>query len=184
MTCHRCSKEIDADSVFCRHCGAAVHETGRPRRLTRRPSEGKLGGVCAGIARYLDTDPTIVRLAWVILSVVPGFVIGGLIAYAAAWALLPGRRQRGADRHGSAAAAVHDGSEDCRGLRWARRVLRRRFNPLADCGRRSRDLSRSDHLRGAGVSDCLVCRAGGARRNAPAVTLDAVVAQHFCEPTA
>ena len=89
MTCHRCSKEIDADSVFCRHCGAAVHETGRPQRLTRRPSEGKLGGVCAGIARYLDTDPTIVRLAWVILSVVPGFVIGGLIAYAAAWALLP-----------------------------------------------------------------------------------------------
>ena len=89
MTCHRCSKEIDTDSVFCRHCGAAVHETGRPRRLTRRPSEGKLGGVCAGIARYLDTDPTIVRLAWVILSVVPGFVIGGLIAYAAAWALLP-----------------------------------------------------------------------------------------------
>jgi phage shock protein PspC (stress-responsive transcriptional regulator) len=75
--------------VFCRHCGAAVHETGQPRRLTRRPSEGKLGGVCAGIARYLDTDSTIVRLAWVILSVVPGFVIGGLIAYAAAWALLP-----------------------------------------------------------------------------------------------
>jgi len=89
MTCHRCSKEVDADSVFCRHCGAAVHETGQPRRLTRRPSEGKLGGVCAGIARYLDTDSTIVRLAWVILSVVPGFVIGGLIAYAAAWALLP-----------------------------------------------------------------------------------------------
>ena len=89
MTCHRCSKEIDADSVFCRYCGAAVHETGQPRRLTRRPSEGKLGGVCAGIARYLDTDSTIVRLAWVILSVVPGFVIGGVIAYAAAWALLP-----------------------------------------------------------------------------------------------
>jgi phage shock protein PspC (stress-responsive transcriptional regulator) len=89
MTCHRCSKEIDTDSVFCRHCGAAVHETGQPQRLTRRPSEGKLGGVCAGIARYLDTDSTIVRLAWVILSVVPGFVIGGLIAYAAAWALLP-----------------------------------------------------------------------------------------------
>ena len=89
MTCHRCSKEIDPDSLFCRHCGAAVHETGRPQRLTRRPSEGKLGGVCAGIARYLNTDPTIVRLAWVILSVVPGFVIGGLVAYAAAWALLP-----------------------------------------------------------------------------------------------
>jgi phage shock protein PspC (stress-responsive transcriptional regulator) len=89
MNCHRCSKEIGADSVFCRHCGAVVRETGQPRRLTRRPSEGKLGGVCAGIARYVDTDPTIVRLAWLILSVVPGFIIGGLVAYAAAWALLP-----------------------------------------------------------------------------------------------
>jgi phage shock protein C len=85
----RCSKEIDVDSVFCRHCGAALHATGQPRRLTRRPSDGKLGGVCAGIAGYLDTDPTVVRLAWMILSVVPGFVIGGLIAYAAAWMLLP-----------------------------------------------------------------------------------------------
>src|SRR5262245_8062816 len=94
------------------------------------------------------------------------------------------RRQRGADRHDSATAAVHGGSEDCRGLRWARRVLRRRFNPLADCGRRSRDLSRSDHLRGAGVPDCVVCHAGGARPNAPAVTIDVLVAQHFCKPTA
>jgi phage shock protein C len=89
MTCRHCSKEIDADSMFCRYCGTAVQEPIRPRRLTRRPAEGKLGGVCAGIARYLDTEPTIVRLAWVILSVVPGFVIGGLIAYAAAWVLLP-----------------------------------------------------------------------------------------------
>jgi phage shock protein PspC (stress-responsive transcriptional regulator) len=57
--------------------------------LTRLPSHGKLGGVCAGLAKYLDTDPTVVRLAWVVLSVVPGFVIGGLIAYAAAWVLVP-----------------------------------------------------------------------------------------------
>ena len=89
MACRHCSKEIDADSMFCRYCGTAVQEPIRRRRLTRRPAQGKLGGVCAGIARYLDADPTIVRLAWVILSVVPGFVIGGLIAYAAAWVLLP-----------------------------------------------------------------------------------------------
>ena len=87
-----------------------------------------------------------------------------------------GRRQRGTGRHGSAASAVHDGSEDCRGLRWARRVLRSRFNPCADCGRRSRDLSWSDHLRGSGIPDSrFFVHAGGARRNAPAVTIDALV---------
>jgi phage shock protein PspC (stress-responsive transcriptional regulator) len=45
--------------------------------------------VCAGIAAYLNTDVTVVRLAWVILSVVPGAIIGGLLAYAAAWLILP-----------------------------------------------------------------------------------------------
>jgi phage shock protein PspC (stress-responsive transcriptional regulator) len=88
MTCARCSREIDADSVFCRFCGAAVHEVS-PRRLTRLPAEGRIGGVCAGMAAYLDADVTLVRLAWVILSVVPGVIVGGLIAYAAAWLILP-----------------------------------------------------------------------------------------------
>jgi phage shock protein PspC (stress-responsive transcriptional regulator)/ABC-type transport system involved in multi-copper enzyme maturation permease subunit len=34
-----------------------------PRRLFRDLDNGKLGGVCAGIARYFDTDPTWIRLA-------------------------------------------------------------------------------------------------------------------------
>ena len=64
-------------------------DSAQPRRLTRRPAEGKLAGVCAGIADYFDTDVTLVRLVWVVLSVVPGTIIGGLIAYAVAWFLLP-----------------------------------------------------------------------------------------------
>jgi phage shock protein C len=89
MTCPRCTREIDADSAFCRFCGTATHERPSPRRLTRLPAEGQLGGVCAGIAAYLNTDVTVVRLAWVILSVVPGIIIGGLLAYVAAWLFLP-----------------------------------------------------------------------------------------------
>jgi phage shock protein C len=89
MTCSRCSREIDADAAFCRFCGAPTRESPSPRRLTRLPAAGQLGGVCAGIAAYLNTDATVVRLAWVILSVVPGAIIGGLLAYAAAWLILP-----------------------------------------------------------------------------------------------
>jgi phage shock protein C len=88
MICARCSREIDDGSVFCRFCGAAVHQVS-PRRLTRLPAEGRIGGVCAGVAAYLDADVTLVRLAWVILSIVPGAILGGLVAYAAAWLLLP-----------------------------------------------------------------------------------------------
>jgi phage shock protein PspC (stress-responsive transcriptional regulator) len=89
MTCARCTREIDADSAFCRFCGAATRESSSARRLARLPAEGQIGGVCAGIAAYLNTDVTVVRLAWVILSVVPGAIIGGLLAYAAAWLILP-----------------------------------------------------------------------------------------------
>lgn len=91
MTCVRCHRSIEDQSVFCRFCGAPV---GAPpptggRKLVRRPDEGRIGGVCAGMAEYFRTDVTFVRLAWVVLSLVPGGVLGGIIAYAAAWAIVP-----------------------------------------------------------------------------------------------
>jgi phage shock protein C len=59
------------------------------RRLTRSRLQGKLAGVCAGIADYLDVDVVLVRTVWVILSIVPGAIIGGVLAYIAAWLLIP-----------------------------------------------------------------------------------------------
>lgn len=60
-----------------------------PTRLVRNPAAGKIAGVCAGLAEYLDADVTLIRLAWVVLAIVPGGFIGGLVAYAAAWAIVP-----------------------------------------------------------------------------------------------
>jgi phage shock protein PspC (stress-responsive transcriptional regulator) len=59
------------------------------RRLERLPEQGKIAGVCAGIAAYLETDVALVRALWVLLSLVPGALIGGLLAYIAAWVLMP-----------------------------------------------------------------------------------------------
>ena len=59
------------------------------RRLTRSRTEGKVAGVCAGIANYFDVDVVLVRAAWVVLSIVSGAVIGGLLAYIAAWLVIP-----------------------------------------------------------------------------------------------
>jgi phage shock protein C len=66
------------------------------RRLVRRPAEGKIGGVCAGLAEYFDTDVSLVRAAWVVLSIWPGAVVLGVIAYLAAWALMPRAETGGA----------------------------------------------------------------------------------------
>src|SRR5258708_5448424 len=60
-----------------------------PKRLFRVSASGRLGGVCAGIADYLETDVTLVRLAWIVLSIVPGGIVGGVLAYIAAWIIVP-----------------------------------------------------------------------------------------------
>lgn len=59
------------------------------RRLMRRPADGKLGGVCAGLAEYFDTDVALVRAAWIVLSIWPGAIVLGIVAYLAAWLLMP-----------------------------------------------------------------------------------------------
>ena len=89
MTCLKCQREIEAESSYCRHCGAAVRSTDAARRFARLPGEGKVAGVCAGLAAYFDADVTLVRLVWVTLSIIPGVFIGGIVAYIAAWILTP-----------------------------------------------------------------------------------------------
>jgi phage shock protein PspC (stress-responsive transcriptional regulator) len=59
------------------------------KRLFRKSMDGRIAGVCAGLAEYFDTDVVLVRLAWVLFSIVPGGLIGGVIAYAVAWILIP-----------------------------------------------------------------------------------------------
>jgi phage shock protein PspC (stress-responsive transcriptional regulator) len=60
--------------------------TTSPRRLERARDDRMLGGVCAGIARHLDIDPVIVRIATVALVCAVG---AGAVAYLAAWMLMP-----------------------------------------------------------------------------------------------
>ena len=89
MTCVKCQRDIEAESSYCRFCGAPARPEEPQRRFVRLPDEGKIAGVCAGLAAYFDVDVTVVRLVWVILSIVPGVFIGGLVAYIAAWILTP-----------------------------------------------------------------------------------------------
>ncbi|MFH1608070.1 MAG: PspC domain-containing protein [archaeon] len=59
----------------------------KQKRLYRSKKERIFGGVCGGIAEYLDTDPTIVRLIWALITI---FSVGaGLIAYLIAWLIIP-----------------------------------------------------------------------------------------------
>lgn len=55
------------------------------KRLTRSDNK-MIGGVCAGLADYLDLDPTIVRVAWVLMVMFAGF---GVLLYAILWLVMP-----------------------------------------------------------------------------------------------
>ncbi len=57
-----------------------------PRRLTRDTQHAVLGGVASGFGRYLDVDPVLARLGFVLLAFVNGL---GILFYLACWLLMP-----------------------------------------------------------------------------------------------
>ncbi|MFV0527999.1 MAG: PspC domain-containing protein [Lachnospiraceae bacterium] len=56
------------------------------KRLYKSSVNYMLCGVCGGIAEYFDIDPTLVRLAWVVLCVLGG---AGIPAYIIAAIIIP-----------------------------------------------------------------------------------------------
>jgi phage shock protein C len=89
MFCMHCGREITDSSSFCSACGGRQQQRTSRKQLLLSATDKKIAGVCGGIAEYLDVDPTMVRLIWVALSVVPGGFVGGAIAYLLAWIIIP-----------------------------------------------------------------------------------------------
>lgn len=56
------------------------------KRLYKSITDKKLCGVCGGIAEYFAIDSTIVRLAWILFTVLGG---SGIIAYIIAALVMP-----------------------------------------------------------------------------------------------
>ncbi len=54
--------------------------------LVRSRHDRMLGGVAAGIARYLGVDVAVIRIAFVVLAIVGGI---GIPLYLACWLLIP-----------------------------------------------------------------------------------------------
>lgn len=77
-------------------------------RLTRSETDRMIAGVCGGIAAYLDIDPVLVRLAFVLLLFASGI---GFPLYLILWIVMPSE----------AAPDVHDGD-----------VLQKNMSELSD----------------------------------------------------
>ena len=57
------------------------------RRLYKSRRDKIVDGVCGGIAHYLDMDPTIVRLAWVVITLLGGGIL--ILLYVAGMIIMP-----------------------------------------------------------------------------------------------
>jgi len=57
-----------------------------PKRLKRSLSDKMLAGVCGGLAKYFEIDPTLIRLAFVLAVMIGGT---GVLAYLIMWVIVP-----------------------------------------------------------------------------------------------
>jgi phage shock protein C len=93
MYCSSCGFELATDFRYCPKCGTRVQADGSApdsppaTRLSRPYDQKKIAGVCAGIARYLNVDVTLIRILVAILTVYPPGM--GLIFYIACWIVMP-----------------------------------------------------------------------------------------------
>jgi len=55
------------------------------KKLYRSTKDKKIAGVCAGMAEYLNIDPTVIRLIWVLVA----FSGAGLLAYLVCALIIP-----------------------------------------------------------------------------------------------
>jgi phage shock protein C len=60
----------------------------KPRRLTRSNRNKMIAGVCGGLAEYLNVDPTVMRVLYVLVSIL-SVAFPGIIAYIILMFLMP-----------------------------------------------------------------------------------------------
>jgi phage shock protein C len=90
MFCTRCGVQLEERDHFCSQCGTPTGRGPVPlvrRRLTRSITNRKIAGVCGGFAEYIDADPVVVRLLWVVLTL--GLPPAGIFGYIIAWIIVP-----------------------------------------------------------------------------------------------
>lgn len=107
MYCTQCGVQHEDAARFCSQCGKPTAPgtgdaayarasyastgyvpTGGPYRPLLRVRDGAwLGGVCAGLAKYWDMDPALVRILFVALALCP--LLPAIIPYIVCWIIMP-----------------------------------------------------------------------------------------------
>jgi len=59
-----------------------------PKRFRKSNTQKVIFGVCGGLAEYIGTDAVVVRLVWILITLITGFV-PGIVVYLIAALIAP-----------------------------------------------------------------------------------------------
>jgi phage shock protein C len=88
MYCNACGKAMAEDDRVCSRCCNMVGIPPAPKKLMRSRAEGKIAGVCAGLAQHFGVDVLLVRILCFFITLASG-VCPGVVTYLLAWIIVP-----------------------------------------------------------------------------------------------
>jgi phage shock protein PspC (stress-responsive transcriptional regulator) len=84
--CPYCAEEVRAEAVKCRYCGSRLDRNVFARSWYRRREGKTIAGVCTGLAYELGVSVTLVRIAFVVATLLGLWAIP---LYLALWVIMP-----------------------------------------------------------------------------------------------
>ena len=66
----------------------SMAESLKGKKLYRSKKNRMIAGICGGIGEYFGIDPTLVRVLWVLLTLVSMGILG-ILAYIIMWIIIP-----------------------------------------------------------------------------------------------
>jgi phage shock protein C len=84
---------MEEEARYCSACGTARGSAAPSNSVYEvkkliRPREGRrIAGVCAGVANYFEMDVTLVRILWILVTILPP--VPGIVAYIVCWIAMP-----------------------------------------------------------------------------------------------